>query len=95
VISIEDKKDIARMVAEEVMRRLKTILNQPVPTERLLTIDELSHLIGYSKKTIYNWIHEERIPYQKDVTGRVRFRYNKVIGWLKKRECRGRRTRKV
>jgi len=95
ILSPEEKKEIARMVAEEVMRRISTILNQPKPTEKLLTVDELSRHIGYSKKTIYGWVHEGFIPYIKTRSGAVRFKLNKVLGWLERRENRGRARRKV
>jgi len=95
MLSPEEKKEIARMVAEEVMSRLKTFLRQPEPAEKLLTITELSERIGYSTKTIYNWINEDFIPHIKTRSGGVRFDLNKVLGWLAKRKCNGRATRRL
>ena len=49
---------------------------------RLLTIKQLSERINFKVKTIYDWVHRERIPYLK-IEGSLRFDYDEVLRWLK------------
>lgn len=52
--------------------------------KKLLTISELSKLIGFSNQTIYNWIHRRSdFPYIK-IGKPVRFELQKVIDWLER-----------
>jgi len=44
----------------------------PQATKRLLSIDELSHFIGISKGTLYNWVSQRKIPFVK-CNGLLRF----------------------
>ncbi len=48
----------------------------------LLTIKQLSERINFKIKTIYDWVHRERIPYFK-IEGSLRFDYDEVSRWLK------------
>ena len=57
--------------------------------KKLLTIDELSHMLGISKSTLYRWVHYEFIPHIK-LGSAVRFDEDAVCKWLKKRENPGR-----
>ena len=51
----------------------------------VLNINELSIIINFKKRTIYNWIHREKgFPYKKWGKS-VRFRLDDVINWLEKR----------
>jgi len=49
---------------------------------QLLTIKQLSERINFKIKTIYDWVHRERIPYFK-IEGSLRFDYDEVLRWLK------------
>ena len=68
--------------------------------ERLLKIDEVSGLLGISRKTIYNWVCYGYIPYFKvygtrnNGGGVLRFRESDLEKWLEKRKQNGRATYK-
>ena len=49
---------------------------------QLLTIKQLSERLNFKIKTIYDWVHRERIPYLK-IEGSLRFDYDEVLRWLK------------
>ena len=59
--------------------------------EKLLTVDQISDLIQYSRSTIYEWIHIGLIPHYKFSNG-VRFRASDIEKWLKRRKKKGRTT---
>ena len=62
--------------------------------ERLLTLQQVSELLGVRPSTIYKWTHRGFIPHTK--VGRLlRFRESTINKWLDKRSCRGRTTRTV
>ncbi|MCP4685728.1 MAG: helix-turn-helix domain-containing protein [bacterium] len=44
--------------------------------------------------TIYQWTHQGYIPHVK-LGKLVRFREKKVLEWIEKRSCSGRKTRRV
>lgn len=95
-LSQEDRIIIARMVAEQIKKELLPLLvSSSQPNSPLLTVSELSREIGYSSKTIYKWVHEDFIPHIKTRSGGIRFDLNKVLGWLKKKKCKGRAQRRI
>ena len=59
--------------------------------EKLLKIKELSELIGFSPRTIYDWVHVGFIPHYKFPKG-IRFRISEVEQWFKKQRKPGRST---
>jgi len=62
--------------------------------EQRLDVDEVADLLKVAKQTIYGWIHEGRIPYEK--VGRlVRFSPSRIESWLEKGAKAGRATRRV
>ena len=61
---------------------------------RLLTPAEMAEYLGVKESTIYQWTHQGYIPHVK--LGRlVRFRLDKVVKWVEKKETNGRVKRKV
>ena len=54
--------------------------------KRWLDISELSAYIGFSSKTIYNWVSELRIPGCSKINGRLRFDRKKIDHWLERKE---------
>jgi excisionase family DNA binding protein len=52
-----------------------------LPGDRLLTIEELSIMLGVRKNTLYAWSHQRKIPYIK-VGALLRFRLRAVEKWL-------------
>ena len=57
--------------------------------ERLLKIQDICHLLGVSRSTIYEWTHIDYIPHYKFPNG-VRFRGSEVERWLARRKKNGR-----
>jgi excisionase family DNA binding protein len=62
--------------------------------EKLLTIKQLSELIQYSPKTIYQWTHIGYIPHLKLKKG-IRFKETEVDLWLSKKRKQGRDKYKI
>lgn len=54
--------------------------------EKLLTIDEVSELLQIPKGSLYNLVHEGRIPHLKIGRGRLRFRERALEKWLQQNE---------
>ena len=52
------------------------------PGDRLLSIEEISGMLGVRKSTLYSWSHQRRIPYIK-VGSLLRFRLRDIENWLK------------
>ena len=63
--------------------------------EKLLKIDEVSELLGVPKGSIYNLVHEGRIPHVKLGDGRLRFKPSSLEKWVNSMEKQGRITRKI
>lgn len=49
---------------------------------RFLRVDEVANLLRCKKRTIYDMVEQERIPYRK-VGGRLLFDVDEVIEWTK------------
>ncbi len=59
------------------------------PMGRFLGVKELSEYLGVARGTVYQWVHEQKIPYYK-IGGLVKFEQEKIDRWIKKREVRAR-----
>lgn len=57
--------------------------------EKYLNIKELSKILGYSCRTIYEWTHIGFIPHYKFPKG-IRFKVSEVEKWLKIKHRKGR-----
>jgi len=53
--------------------------------EKLLTIEELSEILGVKKATLYSWTSKKRIPYIKLSEGILRFRESEIQEWILKK----------
>ena len=51
-------------------------------TARFLSVDEAAELLSISKRTIYGWIQQGRIPYRK-AGRRVLFLESELLEWTK------------
>lgn len=51
----------------------------------LLNINQLSQLLNIKQKTIYDWVHKEKIPYYK-MEGLLRFNEDEILQWLKSKK---------
>lgn len=62
--------------------------------KHLIDVKELSNRITVARSTIYQWVHEERIPHYR--LGRLlRFDEDEVNSWLLRRCGRSRGTRTI
>lgn len=53
--------------------------------EKLLSIGELSRLLGITKSTLYSWTSKNIIPHRKLSTRLIRFEETEVMDWLGKK----------
>jgi excisionase family DNA binding protein len=51
----------------------------------LLTVKQVAEKLGYSPSGIYKLVEASKIPHIKFPSGAVRFNYDTVEAWLKKR----------
>ena len=88
----EDNKTglLLGLIEREVERRVRPLeerltavaIAQPATAEEYLDVDELSRRIHTEPKTIRDWVHKKKIPFQKIPTGGIRFPWSKVEAWL-------------
>jgi excisionase family DNA binding protein len=62
--------------------------------EKLLTIEEVSELLQIPKGSLYNLVHEDRIPHVK-IGGRLRFRTSTLEKWVLGQEKQEQRPLRV
>jgi len=62
--------------------------------EKLLTVKQLCDMLQIKPSTVYKWVHYSYIPYVK-LGDLIRFKKEKVDGWIEKRERRGRYKYKI
>ena len=53
-----------------------------IGTTRFLSVDEAAELLSISRRTIYGWIQQGRIPYRK-AGRRVLFLESELLEWTK------------
>jgi excisionase family DNA binding protein len=51
-------------------------------TTRFLSVDEAAELLSISKRTIYGWVQQGRIPYRK-AGRRVLFLESELLEWTR------------
>jgi excisionase family DNA binding protein len=57
--------------------------------EKYITAEQLSQIIQYSKRTIYEWVCIDFIPHYKLPKG-IRFKITEIEAWMKKKRKKGR-----
>jgi excisionase family DNA binding protein len=84
---------LLNLIEREVERRvrpledlLKAGQGQERAAEEYLDVEELSRRIHTEPKTIRDWIHKKKIPFQKLPTGGVRFAWSEIEAWVKGQE---------
>ena len=50
--------------------------------EQLITLEELSKILGVKKATLYAWVSKKKIPFIKLSARLVRFRESEIQDWL-------------
>ena len=58
----------------------------------LYNISDLSEKLGVKKSTLYQWIHQRKIPYVK-IGGLVKFRPSEIEKWLEEKTVKERNER--
>ena len=58
------------------------------PVPRFLKVEEVAELLRCKKRTIYDMVEQDRIPYRK-VGGRLLFELDEIIEWTKKERLEG------
>jgi len=53
--------------------------------EKLLSIDDLTEMLGVTKATIYSWTSQNKIPHIKLSKRLLKFRENDIIDWISKK----------
>ncbi|MHC4278099.1 MAG: helix-turn-helix domain-containing protein [Planctomycetota bacterium] len=80
----EELDQLADAVSVKVLERLKPFFQSKAGSKGptvLLTVDELSRLLGVPKSKIYNLVHLKKIPHVK-VGQSLRFRRKDIDAWL-------------
>lgn len=57
--------------------------------DRFLTMEEVGHLIGLDRSTIYNWKRRGVLPYYKVGKRAVRFKLAEVLQWMETQKEKG------
>jgi len=55
--------------------------------EKLLTVQDISELLGVPKSYVYSLTHQKKIPHLK-IQGHLRFKQTHIDEWLKSQEVR-------
>ena len=68
---------------EEVIKRLERIESLTLlAAKEALSVEDVVLLTGYSKQTIYNMIHTQKIPCYRPEGRTVRFSKKEINAWL-------------
>jgi excisionase family DNA binding protein len=59
-----------------------------VTYENLMTIEELAAYLKVTKRTIYDWLKNHKVPALK-LVGQWRFKKDKIDAWLNTQESAG------
>ena len=75
----------------QLVDELCAIAGAPDPKPRdFMDYEQLSARINIPVGTLYNWVHENKIPYIRLAERTVRFDPAEVEAWMRKRRCMGR-----
>lgn len=53
--------------------------------DKLLSIDDLTEILGVTKATIYSWTSQNKIPHIKLSKRLLKFRENEIMDWISKK----------
>lgn len=69
----------------EIKQLVQQLLDQPNDLQEILGLEEVVKLTGYSKNTIYQYVHSDKIPYHKPEHGgrKLIFYRSEIEGWLR------------
>ena len=75
----------------QLVSELRAIAGAPDPKPRdFMDYEQLSARINIPVGTLYNWVHENKIPHVRLSERTVRFDPEEVEAWLRKGRCKGR-----
>jgi excisionase family DNA binding protein len=55
-------------------------MNQKASSPKFLTVEELADLVRVEKRTVYEWVSKEQVPYRKAM-GRTLFLLDEIMEW--------------
>ncbi len=55
-------------------------MNQKTGSPHFLTVDELADLLRVEKRTVYEWVSKNQVPYRKAM-GRTLFLLEEIMAW--------------
>ena len=55
--------------------------------DKLLTVEEITKMLGIKKSTLYSWVHAKSIPHIKIGRRCLRFRERDIIEWIDAKEA--------
>ena len=58
--------------------------------KRLVTVQELAEICDLHVQTIYNWVHQGKIPFRRFGKKTLRFDVDEVNDWSRKKGSKGR-----
>ena len=56
--------------------------------DKLLTVEEITKMLGIKKSTLYSWVHAKSIPHIKIGRRCLRFRESDIKEWIASMEVR-------
>lgn len=79
------------LIEREVDRRVRPLEEffkakangHSVSAEEYLDVESLARRIHSEPKTIRDWVHKKKIPFEKLPTGGIRFPWSRVEAWMK------------
>lgn len=89
--ALESFRALIEREVDRRMRPLEDLLKKradgrSAQVEEYLDLDELARRIHTAPKTIRDWIHKKKIPFQKLPTGSIRFSWSEIEDWVKSRK---------
>ena len=87
-VNIKEVEEIANQfqrAMRELRKKAEKKIQKEVETEKLLTAEELSEMLGLHKYTIYELVKNDGLPVVRIYPRALRFSWPDVQKWLKKR----------
>jgi excisionase family DNA binding protein len=69
-------------ILEPAKQGAKAVSTHILSEDKLLTINEVSELIGLAVGTLYHFVSERRIPVVRLSKRCIRFRYSDLLEWI-------------
>ena len=80
LVDLVELKQIIKECVLSAMGAVQT--SNHVEEQEILTIGEVSKLLGLSKGTLYKMVQSRQIPFNKPNNGKLLFRRSELISWV-------------